>query len=138
MAFFRGQLSELARRVVMHCQNLPGDGTTFKDEAVCSTFLRAALIASTLWEKRLFGPEALKPLLNLELQLREFLGAFRKNVEESNGVARPAFTVARDWLLFFRYLPKHLPGFIEAFERNTGLLLRQYFICAFALMERTF
>jgi hypothetical protein len=138
MAFFRGQLLELARRVVMHCQNLPGDGTTFKDEAVCSTFLRAALIASTLWEKRLFGPEALKPLLNLEVQLREFLGAFRKNVEESNGVAQPAFTVARGWLLFFRYLPKHLPGFIEAFERNTALLLRQYFICAFALMERTF
>lgn len=139
MAFFRGQLLELARRVVMHCQNLPGDGATLhKDEAARATFLRAALIASTLWEKRLFGPEALKPLVNLDVQLRTFLGAFRKNVEEVHGAAQPAFTVARGWLLFFRYLPKHLPGFIEAFERNTGLLLRQYFICAFALMERTF
>jgi hypothetical protein len=138
MAFFRGQLLELARRVVMYCQNLPGDGETFKEEARRSAFLRAALIASALWERRLFGPGALKPLINLDVQLREFLGAFRKNVEEANGAAQPAFAVARGWLLFFRYLPEHLPEFVEAFERNTGLLLRQYFICAFALMERTF
>ena len=139
MAFFRGQLLELARRVVMDCQNLPGDGATLhKNEATRATFLRAALIASSLWERRLFGTEALKPLVDLDIQLRGYLGAFRKNVEEVHGAAQPAFTVARGWLLFFRYLPKYLPEFIEAFERNTGLLLRQYFICAFALMERSF
>lgn len=53
------------------------------------------LLERQVWEKRLFGSEALKPLVNLEVQLREFLGALRKNVEESNGVAQPAFTVAR-------------------------------------------
>ena len=138
LVFFRGQLLELARRVVMQCQNLPGDGETFKEETARSAFLRAALIASSLWERRLFGPDAIKPIVDLDVQLRDFLGAFRKNMEESNRSAEPGLVIARGWLLFFRYLPKHLPGFIEAFEHNTGLTLRQYFVCAFAFMERTF
>lgn len=40
--------------------------------------------------------------------------------------------------MFSRYLPRYLPQFAAAFEQATGLSLRQYFICAFALLERTF
>lgn len=138
VAFFRGQLLELARWVAMHCQNLRGDGETFKDLTTRSAFLRAALIASELWLRRLFGPEGLKPLPDLDARFRQSLGAFRKNMEEGNEAAHPGFTVARGWLLFSRYVPKYLPGFADIFERSTSLVLRQYFICAFALTERTF
>src|SRR6266478_5330176 len=55
MVFFRGQLLELARWVVTHCQNKPGDGETFNDPAVRSAFVRAALIVSGLWAQRVFG-----------------------------------------------------------------------------------
>jgi hypothetical protein len=138
MVFFRGQLLELARWVVRFCQNLPGDGETLKDPAARSAFLRAALIASQLWERRLFGSEGIRPNLDSDKQLLQLLGAFRKNVEEGNQAAHPGFTVSRGWLLYSRYLPTHLPKFAERFEQSTGLSLRQYFICAFALLQRTF
>jgi hypothetical protein len=44
----------------------------------------------------------------------------------------------RTKLLFSRYLPAHLPAFDELFWRSTGLTLRQYFISASAILDRTF
>jgi len=78
---FRGQLLELARAIAVHCKNLPGDGETFKDPAVRSAFLRAALIASELWQERLLGAAG----LSVHEPLRQVLGKFRKNVEEAPG-----------------------------------------------------
>jgi hypothetical protein len=138
MVFFRGQLLELARWVVRFCQNLPGDGETLRDPAARSAFLHAALIASQLWERWLFGSEGIRPNLDSDKQLLQLLGAFRKNVEEGNQAAQPGFAVSRGWLLFSRYMPAHLSQFAERFEQSTGLNLRQYFICAFAILQRTF
>ena len=53
--FFRGQLLELMRWVSKHCKNLPNDGETFRDAATKSKFVRCALIATGLWNKRVFG-----------------------------------------------------------------------------------
>jgi len=131
--FFRGQLLELARAIAVHCQNLPGDGETFNDPAVRSAFLRAALIASELWQARLFGAAG----LSVHEPLRQVLGKFRKNVEEASQAPHPGFTTSRGWLLFTQYLPSHLPDFTNRFEQATGLTLRQYFVCAFHLTGHT-
>ncbi len=138
MVFFRGQLLELARWVVRFCPNLPGDGETLKDPTARSAFLCAALIASQLWERRLFGSEGIRPSLDSDKQMLQLLGAFRKNVEEGNQAAQPGFAVSRGWSLFSRYMPAHLPKFADLFEQSTGLNLRQYFVCAFAILQRTF
>ena len=95
LVFLRGQLLELARQVAMHCRNLPGDGETLKNPQARSAFLRAVLIASQLWERRLFGEHGIRRTLDWEAQLLELLGALRKNMEEGNQAAQPGFTVSR-------------------------------------------
>lgn len=137
MAFFRGQLLELARWITLYCRHQAGDGETFADAAVRSAFVRAALIASDLWQRRLFG-DVIQPSLDRDGQIRQFMGSFRKSMEEGNGAGHPGLTMSRGWTLFSRYVPKYLPEFGELFERSTNLTLRQYFICATALMNRTF
>jgi hypothetical protein len=137
MLFFRGQLLELARWIATHCENQPGDGATFADPATRSAFVRAALIASALWEERLL-PGGIRPNLDPRAQLRQILGGIRKNVEQANRAPHAGFTVSRGWQLFTRYLPAQLPEFEALFLQATGLTLRQYFICTFALLQRTF
>ena len=55
VAFFRGQLLELARQVAIHCTNNDRDGETFQDQTIRSAFVRAALIASELWSRRIYS-----------------------------------------------------------------------------------
>ena len=135
--FFRGQLLELARWIALHCRHQEGDGETFSDSAVRSAFVRAALIASDLWQRRLFGG-VIALNLDRDEQIRQFMGSFRKSLEEGNQAGHPGLTMSRGWVLFSRHLPKYLPDFAELFERSTNLTLRQYFICATALMNWTF
>lgn len=137
MAFFRGQLLELARWIALYCRQEEGDGETFSDAGVRSAFVRAALIASDLWQRRLFG-DVIQPSVDRDEQLRQFMGSFRKSMEEGNQAGHPGLSMSRGWTLFSRYVPKYLPEFAELFERSTKLTLRQYFICATALMNRTF
>ena len=138
MAFFRGQLLELARWITLYCQNQPGDGKTFLNADVRSTFVRAALIASHLWEQRLYGPDGIKANPDASAQLLQLLGAFRKSVEEGNQAGNAGFILTRGWLLFSRYLPTHLPKFGESFQQATGLTIRQYFLSASAILDRSF
>ena len=138
MVFFRGQMLELGRWVATHCENRPGDGDTFQDPTVCSAFVRAALIASSLWERRLFGRDGFIRGINPDDLVRRALGATRMNVAEGNQVAHPGFTISRGWLLFTRYLPAHLPQFDNLFKRTTSLTLHEYFVSAFAVLNRTF
>jgi hypothetical protein len=137
MVFFRGQLLELARWIALYCRQQAGDGETFSDDTVRAAFVRAALIASDLWQRRLFGG-VIQPSMDRDGQVRQFMGSFRKSLEEGNQAGHPGLTMSRGWILFSRYVPKYLPEFAELFERSTNLTLRQYFICATALMNRTF
>lgn len=136
--FFRGQFLELARWLALFGQNDSADSGTFGDPQVRAHFARAAFIASGLWERRLFGIQGLRPGLDPYAQLRAALGPFRKNIEEANPAPHPGFVIYRSWRLFLRYLPQHLPEFGAAFQSRTGLTVQQYFICAFAILPRTF
>lgn len=135
--FFRGQLLELARWVVTHCENQPGDGDTSHDPAKRTAFVRAALIVSGLWAQRVFGAHFSGAGDEREQQLHA-LGPFRKSVEEGNRAPEAHVALSRGWLLFSRYLPRHDPDFPALFARATGLTVQEYFVAALALLKRTF
>lgn len=127
--FFTGQLRELMRWAARYCKNLPGDGTTYEDPAFRERFLKAALIASDIWGKRVFGNK-LSGAGDIAAVRLQALGAFRKGVDESNFAPHIGVAIGRGLALFTEYLPRHHPGFADIFEKATGLTLRQYLGCA--------
>jgi hypothetical protein len=135
--FFRGQLLELARWVAADCVIHSEEPETFERKAVRSTFLRAALIASDLWSRRIFGGR-LAETGDAERQLRRALGAFRKGTEEGNEAPHPGVALGRGWILFSKHVRTRLRDFDVLFTAQTGLTLEQYYTCAFGLMKGTF
>jgi hypothetical protein len=135
--FFRGQLLELARWISIHCNNHADEPRSFENLSTRSAFLRAALIASGLWSRRIFGSR-LTNEGDSEEQLRRALGAFRKGTEEGNEAPHPGIAVGRGWLLFTRYFRTRFADFDVLFTAQGGLTLEQYYTCAFGLMKGTF
>ena len=135
--FFRGQILELARWIGKHCRVYPDEPHTFEQKSIRSAFLRAALIASELWSRRIFGTR-LADDGDSELQLQRALGAFRKGTEEGNEAPHPGVALGRGWILFSKHMGVRLKDFEDLFRANTGLTLEQYYACAFGLMQKTF
>ncbi len=135
--FFRGQLLELARWVSRYCGDRTSGGATFESADVRHAFAAAAVIASDLWNRRIYG-DKLAPIDDGDEQLRRALGPFRKGMEESGQADHPGTAMGRGWLIFTRFLPAHLPDFPRLFAERTGLTIEQYFTCAVALMLYTF
>lgn len=135
--FFQGQMLELARWVAKYCRHDPSDGNTFADPKVRSAFVRAALIATDLWNARVYGDRFRQIDGSDELLLR-LIGAFRKGMEESGQAEHAGTAMARGWLIFSKYLPGRFPTFPTLFERATGMTVENYFTCAVALMLYTF
>ena len=134
--FFRGQLLELARQVAAHANNLPGDGNTFSDAQVRAAFFKAALIASGLWGRRVFGHR----LADRALSTSNFAARSVRSgrASRSQRRARAGIALGRAWLLFGKYLPARYAGFGDAFQRATGITLKQYFVCATWILRHSF
>jgi hypothetical protein len=132
IVFFRGQLLELMRWVARHCQNLPGDGTTYADPNTRRNFVKAALIAGMLWSYRVYGTR-LRGDGNIEIRRNRAMGAFRKAMEESNFTPNLARILGRGWSLFTEYLPRRYPTFQAEFGAASNLTIDQFLTCAAAL-----
>ncbi len=130
--FFAGQMRELMRWTARYAKNLPGDRNTFENPAVRERFVKAALIASTLWSNRIYGDKLSAEGEVTEVRLRA-LGALRKGIEETNPGLHLGVAIGRGIALFTHYLPKRHPDFSEEFLRKTGLTIRQYLDCLAAL-----
>jgi hypothetical protein len=128
--FFRGQLLELMRWVSKHCKNLPNDGDTFQNAATKSKFVRCALIATGLWNKRIFGNK-LDGIgdANIDEARLKAAGPFWKAFEEANPAPHAAETLGHGWAFFSKYFPKRYPEFEAEFKRITGLSVGEYFVC---------
>jgi|HubBroStandDraft_6_1064221.scaffolds.fasta_scaffold93533_2 hypothetical protein len=135
--FYQGQMLELARWVAKHCRHDPNDGDTFADPKVRSAFVRAAFIASDLWNARVYG-DRLNSAHQTEEPLWRALGPFRKGMEESGLAEHTGIAMARGWLFFSKYLPRRLPEFPALFAKATGMTVEGYFTCAVSLMLYTF
>lgn len=131
--FFRGQLLELMRWVLLHGKNKDDDGSSFQDPYARRRFFQAALIASKLWSDRLYGnrftlegePDVIR---------QRALGAFRKGNEESGQAPHLALVVGRGWTLFSKYMPAQIHKFDKIFLSATGLSIEEYYACAVGLV----
>jgi hypothetical protein len=130
--FFAGQMRELMRWTARYAKNLPGDGNTFEDPAVRERFVKAALIASTLWSNRIYG-DKLSAEVEVPKERLGALGALRKGIEETNLGLHLGIAIGRGIALFTRYLPKHYASFADEFVGKTGLTIHQYLGCLAAL-----
>ena len=52
--FFRGQILELLRWIVLYCEDNYNDGITFEDPEIRRTFAKALLLSSDIWGERIF------------------------------------------------------------------------------------
>ena len=135
--FFRGQILELMRWVVLFCKDLPGDSNTFEDIKVRKTFGTAALIASDLWARRIFGNRF---SLNggVEKARERALGTIRKSVESMSSPPDTTKILGRGWALFSEYLNRYFATFENDFLEGYGISIEQYYICLAALLTNYF
>ena len=131
--FFRGQILELLRWVVLFCKDLPGDGNTFEDIEVRKKFGTAALIASDLWAKRVFG-NRFSLDGGVERARKRALGSIRKSIESMSLPPDMSKVLGRGWALFTEYFHKHLATFEDDFREGYGISIEQYYICLAALL----
>ncbi len=130
--FFRGQILELMRWAVRCCPAIPDDGTAFNDPAARARLLQAALIASTLWSKRVFA-DRLSDTFSVDEGRQRALGAFRRGLEELVIAQHIGTTLGRGWAFFSEHFPRHYPAFAKEFLEATGLSVEQYFTCVTGL-----
>ena len=131
--FFRGQLLELLRWVLLYCapkgsSNPAGENEDLKDRRA---FFKAALIASEIWGKRVhersivaddkfFGDQAL---------------AYSRLSVDANSMAPDLWrSLGRTIALFRDYLSEHWPGFDSEFQDRTAIALNDYQACAAVLI----
>lgn len=79
--FFRGQLLELIRWIVLFSDDFPEDGTTFENPEIRRNFAKAVLIACDIWSKRVFGENRFSLDGGITIARKRALGAIRKSVE---------------------------------------------------------
>lgn len=131
--FFRGQLLEFVRWAIFYCHDYPGDGTTFENPEVRRKFAQAALIASDVWAKRVFGSRfSMEGGVNIARE--RALGAIRKSIEATSSAPDLSKSLGRGWTLFKDYFPCYYEPFEDEFSSSTGLSVEQYYICLSAII----
>ena len=135
--FFEGQLLELARWIAKHCRVDTTASETFADPTVRSAFVRAALIASDMWNARVYA-DRFQNTGSGEEQLKRIVGAFRKGMEQSTEAEHTGVAIGRAALLFREHLPKRLPRLEGLFKQTTGMTIDSYMTCVCALLMYTF
>lgn len=126
--FFRGQILELIRWVTLLCHDHPDDGKTFKNPEVRRKFAQAALIASDIWKKRVFGNRfSMKG--GVDIARERALGTIRKSIEGTSTALDLSKSLGRGWTLFKDYFPHYYPSFEDEFRILTKLSVEEYYIC---------
>ena len=131
--FFRGQILELLRWIVLYCKDYANDGNTFENLETRRTFAKALLIASDIWEKRIFKNWYFNDE-DIETKKKLVLGSVRKIIESQLSTPELEKTFGRGWTLFNEYLPQFYKSFYSDFQNTTGLSIEEYFICLVSLI----
>ncbi len=131
--FFRGQVLELLRWVLLFCRDMPDDGITFKKQEVRLKFAQAAFIASDIWANRVFeGWFSAEE--DIDKSRQKALGPIRKSTEATCIANNLAKSLGRGWTLFKDYFPKFYKRFEDDFYSKTNLSVSEYFICFAAII----
>ncbi len=126
--FFRGQLLELLRWILLYCHNHPNDGKTFEEPNTRKKFVQAALIASDFWSQRVYGDRF---SLNGEIDTarERALGAIRKAIEDTELCPELTRSFGRGWTIFMDYFRKQYNSLDSEFRSSVGLSIEDYFKC---------
>jgi hypothetical protein len=124
--FFRGQLLQLLRWATLLCPDLPEDGRTFDSADTRRSFARAALLASEVWGRRIYGDRlaAERPLDALRLDV---LPLTRLASMETTRSPNAFMAIARGASLFADRLRVLIPEAEALFHARTGLPIDDYF-----------
>jgi len=125
---FRGQLLELIRWIAQWSDRGATDGASFDRPEVKHAFMRAALMASEFWRRRVYR-DSLDDVA-AEDTMTNALSAFRKATEESGEARFIGITLGRSDFLYQDFLPTRLPTFEEDFRANTGISFADFISCA--------
>ena len=131
--FFRGQLLELLRWGALYCPTCPEHVITFEKSEVKRRFAQAALIASDVWARRVFG-DRLSLGDGLSTAREQALAPFRLSQEATLLTPDLSKSLGRGWCLFSRYLPIRYPLFENEFKSSTALTVEEFYVCLGALM----
>lgn len=124
--FFRGQLLELLRWAALLCSDHPNDGTTFDSRDTRRAFVRAALMASDVWGRRIYRDRLDGDYSAAQLR-QNVLPSIRRMRLENAPCPSPFLHLARGASLFADRMRFHAPDMEEAFQRATGLNVDDYF-----------
>ncbi len=126
--FFRGQLLELLRWILLYCHNHPNDGKTFEDPNIRRKFVQTALIASDFWAKRVYG-NRFSADGEIDTARRRALGAIRKAIEGTELCPELTRSFGRGWTIFIDYFRNQYKSFDTEFQSSTSLSVEDYFKC---------
>ncbi len=79
--FFRGQILELVRWILLYSHDHEDDGVTFEDPDVRRKFAQVLLLAGDIWARRVFG-KRFRDTGDILQDRRSSLGAIRKAIED--------------------------------------------------------
>jgi len=132
MPFFRGQLLELLRWILLFCPDASQEeGKRDADLEMKRQFLKAALIASSLWGERVHE----KSLVADGQFLSNRALAFSRHSVDASATAPDLWrTLGRAKVLFRNYIPEEWAHFDSIFQERTGISLREFQISAAALV----
>ncbi len=126
--FFRGQILELMRWILLCCQNHELDGTTFENPDNRRKFAQALLIASDVFSKRIYEKNfSLKG--GLDTSRKRALGPIRKAIEATAVATDLWRSLGRGWFLWGTYFERHYPSLEGDFSSVAGLTMENYFRC---------
>lgn len=117
----------------MYCQSCPEDVITFEEPEVKRRFAQAALIASDIWSRRVFG-NRLSMTEGLSTARKRALAPFRLSLEATLLAPDLSKSLGRGWRLFSKYFPARYPLLESEFRSSTGLTVEEYFVCLGALI----
>jgi hypothetical protein len=134
--FFRGQLLELIKWACIFCSERPDVPGIATDIGLRGRFAQAALIASELWERRVYqgrfaGPE------DLENKRFVLLGRFRQSHSETGLGADLPRAFVRGKSLVLENLVAECSDFAELFRSKTRLSLEEYYICLLMVLVQS-
>ena len=134
--FFRRQLLELIRWACVFCSERPDLPGMAADSQLRERFAQAALIASELWDRRVYkgrfsGPE------DLENKRFALLGPFRQAQAETGLGADLPRAFVRGKSLISEHLAAECSDFAELFRSKTGISLDQYYTCLLMVLVQS-
>jgi len=130
--FFRGQLLELMRWACILADDHAGDGNTFNDPEVRRRFAQAALIASEVWQRRVYR-DRIVLAEDLHAARQRAMPVVRQSVAANRAAVELARMLARSVSIYGDAFHAFYPPAASEFLAATGLTLDQYFACVSAV-----